>query len=206
MATARLPRIIPWSSLPCFGRSLAGGQALYRAGDPAEDVYLVSSGLLGVSALSRDGREAVVGLVRAGEIAGEEALHRDAHRFDARAIRPCRLLVFSGDAVRKAAARDPGVASWLVDAMSRRLDVAVRALADRMLADATARVAAGLCGLADGDVGPRLRQEDLARLVGVSRETVNRALGSFVSKGWIEVRAGSYLIRDREALRARSEF
>jgi CRP/FNR family transcriptional regulator, cyclic AMP receptor protein len=49
-----------------------------------------------------------------------------------------------------------------------------------------------------------LTQEELAQLVGASRETVNKALADFASRGWIDVHIGSVEVYEPERLRARS--
>ena len=49
-----------------------------------------------------------------------------------------------------------------------------------------------------------LTQEELAQLVGASRETVNKALADFAARGWLQISARSVLILDTERLRKRA--
>jgi len=81
------------------------------------------------------------------------------------------------------------------------------ALADAMFLDVTGRTAKRLLALADGDDHFRmpLTQEELAGMVGASRERVNKAIALFVKLGWLEVSGRSqYHILDRAELQARA--
>jgi CRP/FNR family transcriptional regulator len=51
-----------------------------------------------------------------------------------------------------------------------------------------------------------LTQEELAQLVGASRETVNKALADFAARGWLQISARSVLILDQERLRKRARL
>jgi len=53
-------------------------------------------------------------------------------------------------------------------------------------------------------VAHELTQEELAQLVGASRETVNKALADFVSRGWLRLEARAVVLRDVERLRRRA--
>jgi len=96
---------------------------------------------------------------------------------------------------------------WTVVAfLSRRLRVTDMALADAMFLDVPARTAKRLLELAgdeDQFVLP-LTQEELASLVGASRERVNKAIASFVRLGWITQAGRRYVLVDRAELERRS--
>lgn len=86
-------------------------------------------------------------------------------------------------------------------------------LADLVFTDVPGRVAKQLLDLADRfghktDDGIRvhhdLTQEELAQLVGASRETVNKALADFAQRGWLRIEAKAVVIMDRERLFNRS--
>src|SRR5699024_131091 len=89
---------------------------------------------------------------------------------------------------------NPGVAKHLLTALARRLRRTNEALADLVFSDVPGRVAKALLDLskrfgARVDEGVRvahdLTQEELAQLVGASRETVNKALADFAGRGWV---------------------
>ena len=105
------------------------------------------------------------------------------------------------------------MARSLLRAMARRLRRTNETLADLVFSDVPGRVAKALLDLAerfgvqnsDGiQVNHDLTQEELAQLVGASRETVNKALADFAARGWLQISARSVLILDTERLRKRA--
>ena len=108
----------------------------------------------------------------------------------------------------------PEIAEQLLRVLARRLRRTNDALADLIFTDVPGRVAKQLLELSErfGSEEPDgrrvhhdLTQEELAQLVGASRETVNKALADFASRGWVRVdsRALTILDGDRLARRAR---
>jgi CRP/FNR family transcriptional regulator len=108
----------------------------------------------------------------------------------------------------------PEVAQALLQALAHRLRRTSEAMSDLVFADVPGRVAKALLELGEkfgaaSDAGlyvhHDLTQEELAQLVGASRETVNKALADFVSRGWIrlETRSVELLDIDRLAKRAK---
>ena len=111
------------------------------------------------------------------------------------------------EAVRAAVDARPDVLWVIVRLLARRLRATDEALADAVFLDVPARTAKRLLELA-GDADEfrlPMTQEDLAGLVGASRERVNKALSLFTRLGWIEVEGRNrYRILDREALHERA--
>ena len=104
-------------------------------------------------------------------------------------------------------------AGALLQALAQRLRRTNEALADLVFSDVPGRVAKQLLDLADkfGQPGPDgvlvhhdLTQEELAQLVGASRETVNKALADFTQRGWVEVDQRQVLLIDMERLARRA--
>jgi CRP-like cAMP-binding protein len=102
----------------------------------------------------------------------------------------------------------------LLQALAQRLRRTNEVMADLVFSDVPGRVAKALLDLADRFGTPDgegirvthdLTQEELAQLVGASRETVNKALSEFASRGWLRLdgRAVVLIERDRLANRAR---
>jgi len=105
------------------------------------------------------------------------------------------------------------VAEQLLAALARRLRRTNEAMADLIFSDVPGRVAKQLLDLArrfgvetpDGlRVAHDLTQEELAQLVGASRETVNRALADFASRGWLRLEPRSVVLMDIERLARRA--
>ncbi|OWY59669.1 hypothetical protein B7486_73335 [cyanobacterium TDX16] len=80
------------------------------------------------------------------------------------------------------------------------------ALADSVFLDVTGRTAKRLLELAgeDDEFALPVTQEELAGMVGASRERVNKAIASFVKLGWIEQRDRHYVITNRQQLEIRA--
>jgi CRP-like cAMP-binding protein len=91
--------------------------------------------------------------------------------------------------------------------LAQRLRVMDEALADSVFLDVTGRTAKRILELADGvdNFTLPVTQEELAGMVGASRERVNKAIASFIRLGWLEQHDRQYTItqRDRLELRAR---
>ena len=105
------------------------------------------------------------------------------------------------------------VARGLLAQIAGRLRKANDVNADLVFSDVPGRVAKALLDLADrfgrtADDGVHvhhdLTQEELAQLVGASRETVNKALADFASRGWLRLEPRSVVIMDVERLQRRA--
>ena len=94
----------------------------------------------------------------------------------------------------------------VIGMLSRRLRAMDQALADSVFLDVTGRTAKRLLELSDGkdDFTLPVTQEELAGMVGASRERVNKAIASFIRLGWLEQHDRRYkiLMRDRMEIRA----
>jgi CRP/FNR family transcriptional regulator, cyclic AMP receptor protein len=107
----------------------------------------------------------------------------------------------------------PAVAESMLAALAQRLRRTNESLADLVFSDVPGRVAKALLDLStrfgvqadDGlHVTHDLTQEELAQLVGASRETVNKALADFASRGWIRLEARAVVINDVDRLSRRA--
>jgi CRP-like cAMP-binding protein len=125
----------------------------------------------------------------------------------ARALTTVHLISVSFDDVREVLVDRPDVLWAVVRILARRLRATDEALADAMFLDVTGRTAKRLLALAGSDDEFRmpLTQEELAGMVGASRERVNKAIAMFVKLGWLEISGRSqYHILDRAELEARA--
>ena len=170
---------------------------------PAEDLYVVRSGRIAIARRSTDGRESVVALMEQGDLFGEMSMldgkGRSAH---ARALEPSELVAVPFRAVRGVLEARPQLLWHVVELLAGRLRVTDVALGDTVFLDVTGRTAK-LAGAADEFVLP-LTQEELAGMVGASRERVNKAIAAFIRLGWIEQADRRYRIKDRAQLSRRA--
>jgi CRP/FNR family transcriptional regulator, cyclic AMP receptor protein len=131
----------------------------------------------------------------------------------ATAVTDAELAGLGHDDLRKWLSTRPEVAMHLLQALAQRLRRINDVKADLVFTDVPGRVAKALLDLAERfgvpnsegiQVNHDLTQEELAQLVGASRETVNKALADFAARGWIQLSAKSVLIIDPDRLRRRA--
>ncbi len=189
-------------------RRLRRNDVLFRPGEPARELFVVRSGRIGVVYRAADGRESLVALVNEGELLGLQGLFDGQDRAaEARALEAASVLVIGYDPVRRLIEQRPALLWNVGKLLTGRLRAFGEALADNVFLDLTARTAKRileLSGDADEFQMP-LTQEELAAMVGASRERVNKAIAGFVRLGWIHQRGRRYTIQDREALAKRAQ-
>lgn len=189
-------------------RPLPKGELLFSQGDPSHELFVISEGRIAIATRSSDGRESMVAVLEAGGLFGELGLFDDEPRSaDARALTDSEVLALAYDDLRSTLQTRPEILWVIVRLLAQRLRATDEALADAVFLDVPARTAKRLLELAgpDDEFQLPMTQEDLAGLVGASRERVNKALAMFTRLGWVEVTGRSrYHILDREALELRA--
>lgn len=195
-------------ALAAVEREYPKGALLFEQGDPSHELFVVLEGRIAIATRSSDGRESLVAVLEAGGLFGELGLFDGQPRSAAgRMLADTRLVALEYDDVRRVLEARPELLWIIVRILAERLRATDEALADAVFLDVPARTAKRILELA-GDADELhlpMTQEDLAGLVGASRERVNKALSLFVRVGWIEsVGRAHYRILDREALTLRS--
>lgn len=189
-------------------RALVRGDVLFREGDEAAAMYIVLSGRLAIVIVNPiDHRETVVSLMEHGDLFGEMSLLDDLPRSaSARALESSEVLEIPFAPVAAAFDADPRMLRGVSRLLARRVRVTDEALADSVFLDVTGRTAKRLLELADGadEFTLPVTQEELAGMVGASRERVNKAIASFIRLGWLEQHDRRYTIRQRDSLELRS--
>jgi CRP/FNR family transcriptional regulator, cyclic AMP receptor protein len=193
---------------------LARGDRLFDEGDAGDRLYVVLDGKIKLTRTAGDGRENLISLIGPGEMFGELSLFDPRPRtMGASAVTDVRLAALAHDDLRAWLTEHPDVAMHLLAALARRLRRTNEVMSDLVFTDVPGRVAKALLDLAarfgiqqeDGlQVNHDLTQEELAQLVGASRETVNKALADFVARGWIQLHPKSVLLIDPERMRKRA--
>jgi CRP/FNR family transcriptional regulator, cyclic AMP receptor protein len=189
-------------------RTVTRNEVLFRQGEASSELFGIVNGKVAILTRSPDGRESLVAVLDEGSLFGELGLFDEGPRSaDARALEETNVLVLSYDVVRNAIDEHPTLLWIIVRMLARRLRTTDESLADAVFLDVPARTAKRLLELAgtDSEFQLPMTQEDLAGLVGASRERVNKALAMFTRLGWVEVTGRSrYHILDREALELRA--
>jgi CRP-like cAMP-binding protein len=196
-------------------RSYPAGAIIFREGDPGDSLHIIIEGSVRIAVLSPAGEEAAVALLGPGECFGDLAL-LDGRPRSASAIasHATKTLVVTRNAFMRWLAERPKAALALLETLSLRMRRTDEALADLAFLDLPHRLAKRLLDLAiahpevrakghlsAGVVRLRITQSELASMLGVSRESVNRQLNLFAREGWIVLARGSVTLTDAEALR-----
>jgi CRP-like cAMP-binding protein len=190
------------------------GRVIFHEGEPGDSLYVVLDGKVKLGRKSADGRENLVAVLGPSDQFGELSLFDPGPRMStATAVTDARLARMTKPALRAWITDRPEISERLLHVIARRLRRTEHMLADLIFTDVPGRVAKALLQLAQrfGTVeGTNLRvthdltQEELAQLVGASRETVNKALADFAARGWLRLEGKSVVILDRERLTRRA--
>jgi len=192
------------------GVKLSRGQTLFKEGDAGDQLFVVVDGKLKLGTTSNDGRENLLSILGPGDMFGELSLFDPGPRTaTATAVVDSKLLALANDQVIGWVKEHPQVSLQLLGRLAQRLRKANDVLSDLVFADVPGRVAKAIIKLGerfgtqkpDGlHVNHELTQEELAQLVGASRETVNKALADFASRGWIKLEPRAVIVIDYERI------
>ncbi|HWC24817.1 MAG TPA: Crp/Fnr family transcriptional regulator [Flexivirga sp.] len=193
---------------------IARGQELFHEGEQGDSLYVITAGKVKLGRRSADGRENLLAILGEGEMLGELSLFDPGPRTaTASAIADTELVGLSHPDMTAYLGTRPEIAMTMLSALAARLRRTNEALGDLVFTDVPGRVAKALLDLSrrfgqpSGDgilVAHDLTQEELAQLVGASRETVNKALADFSSRGWIKLEARAVTLMDSERLQRRA--
>ena len=189
------------------------GNTLFKEGDAGDKLYIVVEGKLKLGTSSGDGRENLLSILGPGEMFGELSVFDPGPRTStATAVTDTRLLALAHDQVIGWVTAHPQVSLQLLARLAQRLRRTNETLADLVFSDVPGRVAKAIMDLGSRfgvqkeeglHVNPDLTQEELAQLVGASRETVNKALADFAGRGWVRLEPRAVVVLDFERLSKR---
>ena len=196
-------------------RSYPAGTIVFRQGDPGDSLHIVIEGSVRISVGSPSGEEATIALLGPGEFVGHLALLDGRPRSaSAVAAQPTKTLVVTRDTFAQWLSVRPTAALALLETLSLLLRRTDEALADLTFLDLPQRLAKRLLDLVEahpelradergsGAIRLRITQGELASMLGVSRESVNKQLNAFAREGWIALRRGAVTLTDPDALRS----
>lgn len=197
-------------------RTYAEREVIVRRDGPGDALFALLAGKVKVS-YANDEDETIIAVLSAGDFFGElSILDGEGRSADVIALEPTEVLVLAADDFNRCLTEVPGIAVALLRQLAGRLRRAtswIRALSSQ---DVYGRIAQQLLYLAEmhGQDLPgggrriqlRLTQNDLAGIIGASRESVNKAMGYYKSKGYITVDNATYHVTlcDRDALERRA--
>lgn len=183
-------------------KSFPRGTTIIAAGDVTDSLYVVISGRLKVMISDDEGREVILAILGPNEFFGEMGLIDDAPRSaSVVALEACELLSLSKRDFRRCLAENFEMAMTVMRGLVTRLREADQKIGSLALMDVYGRVAHLLLEMAetvDGRkvVTKKLAKQDIAKMIGASREMVSRVMKDLQSGGYIEVRPGSIFLHD----------
>jgi len=171
------------------------------AGDPADALYVVISGRLKVIMSDKEGREVILAILSQGDFFGEMGLIDQAPRSaTVVTIEPCELLTITQADFTKCLQKNFALTMNVILGLVKRLREADRKIGSLALMDVCGRVARLLMEMAetiDGQkVVTKLPKQQIAKMVGATREMVTRVMKEMETGGHIEVRARQILLRE----------
>jgi CRP-like cAMP-binding protein len=194
--------------------SIASGEVIFTQEEPGTHLYFVVSGTIKLTRATSDGRQQLSGLVTTGEQFGELSVFDPGPRTaTATAVTDALLARVEASDVREWVSQRPYIAERILHVLARRLRRSNDLMRDLIFVDVPGRLAKQLLQLArrfgthigtDIHVDHQLSQDELAQLIGASRETVNKTLAQFHDRGWIRLLHKSLVITNATALARRA--
>ena len=178
-------------------RTFRQGEVIFHRDDPGQVLYVIKEGKVKISLISPDGQEIALVVFGKGECFGELALLDGRSRSaDAIALQRVECLSLQRSDFHNAIMKYPKIAIQVMEVLCERLRRTDQQVEDLIFLDVYGRVAKKLLELADShgvklphgiQIDMRLTQQELASMVGASRESINKVLGYFTDKGYISI-------------------
>lgn len=176
-------------------RTFRSGEVIFHRDDPGQVLYLIKEGKVKICLISPDGQEISLAVLGVGEYFGEFALYDGLPRSaDAIALEKVECYTLQRSDFQSAIMKNPKIAIQVLEGLSKRLRNTDQMVEDLIFLDVYGRVAKKLLDLSgmhgikveNGTlIDVRLTQQELASMVGASRESVNKVMGYFADKGYI---------------------
>jgi CRP/FNR family transcriptional regulator, cyclic AMP receptor protein len=183
-------------------RSASRNTTIMSSGDATDSLYIVLSGRLKVMMSDSEGKEVILAILGPGEFFGEMGLIDDEPRSaSVVTIEPCELLSIAKRDFKRVLTENSEMAMAVMRGLVRRLREADRKIGSLALLDVYGRVARLLLDMAENVNGEkivtkRLPKQDIAKMIGASREMVSRVMKDLQTGGYIEMRGSNIVLRD----------
>jgi len=173
------------------------GDTIFYRDDPGVALYIILDGRVKIHNETPDGGDMIIAVLTTGDFFGELAvIDGDERSACATSLEPTELLMLTKEDLHDIIQRNPKIGLNLLVTLAGRLRRTTEALQALSTLDVNGRVAKQLLMLSTqhgiqtpqgSQIELRLTQADLAALVGASRESVNKVLGYFRRRGWVEI-------------------
>ena len=187
----------------CTDKWISRGVTIFRQGESADSLYVLKKGMVRLISLSDQGRETILHILKPDEVFGELLLSEEKRAFTAIATEDSLVTIISQESFVELLSAVPTVALNFVRLLSKRLATVERGLAESSHTWSYHRLARVLLLLSEkyGQEVPggtlinvRLTHEDLANLIGTSRETVTTQLSKFTRMGLVKREARHLIV------------
>lgn len=187
------------------------GQRILSPDDPPDRIHIVKKGRVRMYRITPDGKQLTLDIYEKGTILGDmELLGQDrVPEAYAESIDDAVICTITPDELRRLIERYPTIGVSIIGHLTRRLDAAERELEAMAYQRVDQRLARKLLDLGQRFgvktergtlIEARLTQQELAEMVGTTRETLAHTLGDFRRRGLIDTERHQVLIRDAELL------
>lgn len=193
-------------------RSYKAGRIIFFENEPGEAVFFLKSGRIKITKADDDGREQILHFVNPGEMFAEVVLFGDSsYPATAEVIEDAEVQLIRNEDMDKLILDQPDIALGFLRIMAQRLRFAQRQINELALMSTTRRMASMLLFLAADQgvetgkgikINISLTKQDLANLIGTSRETANRILSDFRRQKAVEVNKQEIIVTDKEKLKS----
>ncbi|HYE82621.1 MAG TPA: Crp/Fnr family transcriptional regulator [Clostridia bacterium] len=191
-----------------IARKYGKGRIIIMEGEPGEAFFYIKSGLIKISKLSKDGREHILHILNEGHIFAEVTLFsRTVYPATAEVLEDAEIGMIKNEDLEKVIMENPDLSLQLIKYLNRRLVEAHMKIRNLALYDTYGRTAQALLKLAE-DYGKKstkgieldlnISRQELANIVGTTRETVIRALTAFKKEHSIDIDKNTITIIDLE--------
>lgn len=194
----------------CLLRTFARKSLIYLPSDQSDSVLLLASGRVKLYHITNEGKEAVLALIEPGELFGELALVEPGQREEfAEAMMPSRVVLIPGAAVRELMEKHPEVSLEVSRLMGLRRRRTERRLKSLLFRSNRERLIHLLLELAEKYGRPtsdgllidiKLSHQELASIIGSTRETVTVVLGELQTEGYLLIRRRQVVLRNLDGL------
>jgi len=188
----------------------ATAHRIFAKGDPGDSMYVILRGRVGVLTESTDGKMLLLNILNMGDVFGEIAMLDGGERTaTVETMQACDLLRIDRDDFLPFVEARPSLCVRLMTVLCERVRWTSAIIEDTVFLNVTRRLAKRIIMLAQNygrktqeglRIATFLSQEELANMLGVSREIVNKTLKSFQASGAISYRDGYMVVRDLEFL------
>ena len=165
------------------------GSLLYHAGDPAEHMFTIRSGLVKLVQYLPDGNQRIVRLLRTSDVTGMESMAGGNYQHDAVVMQPTEVCILPVDVVKRLSKENSKLHQELMNRWQRALNDADAWITQLSTGSAKQRVARLVLRLICEDKAKEcelFNREDMGAMLGITTETASRTIADFKRSGLLK--------------------